>query len=132
MKASVVVEGTLGSLVPRLSPPHDVEALRPQPALWEGLCQFKFVYVWIQLNFLRFVFQHLCVGSTGVGKGPEVLWLLLSSYTQAEHVDPQFRDLDLHGQSATSDTVILHARFSLPFCFPNKTTRQVARDSPVE
>lgn len=37
MKASVVVEGTLGSLVPRLSPPHDVEALRPQPALWEGL-----------------------------------------------------------------------------------------------
>lgn len=52
--------------------------------------------------------------------------------TQVESEDPQFSGSDLHDQAATSCPVALDGHFSPPFCFPGKTTKQMAPDPPGE
>lgn len=46
--------------------------------------------------------------------------------------DPQFSDQDLQVQTAPLGPVTLDAHFPPAFCFPDKTTKQIAQNCPGE
>lgn len=132
MKGSVF-EGTLGFWVPSFTPPCTLPTPQPHPILkHRGPGQ---------------IFRKGCISSVCIHSESDEFFRIHVPTPWEPHQDcggdggggccgggpcAQFRDSDLPGQTATSHPVTLDLHFSLVWCFPDKTTKQSAQNSPGE
>lgn len=112
------------------SPPCSAEALSPTPVLGKG-CISSVCVSFDSGDFFR-IHVSAPLGAPRAARGPEGSGVSAGPPTQVESGYPQFSGSDLHSQAATSCPVALDGHFSPPFCISDKTTKQMAHDSPGE